>query len=77
MKLVSFVAIKGGVGKTTLALLTGQYLAQKVTRCFLSTLTINATSHIFMMSIKTLKRFPTFLLAQVMSPFYPLPQKLI
>ncbi len=29
MKLVSFVAIKGGVGKTTLALLTGQYLAQK------------------------------------------------
>ncbi|ESR10517.1 ParA family protein [Streptococcus iniae] len=29
MKLVSFVAIKGGVGKTTLALLTGQYLADK------------------------------------------------
>ncbi|MDT9501250.1 ParA family protein [Streptococcus mutans] len=29
MKLISFVAIKGGVGKTTLALLTGQYLAQK------------------------------------------------
>ena len=29
MKLASFVAIKGGVGKTTLALLTGHYLAQK------------------------------------------------
>lgn len=29
MKLISFVAIKGGVGKTTLALLTGQYLANK------------------------------------------------
>lgn len=29
MKLISFVVIKGGVGKTTLALLTGQYLAQK------------------------------------------------
>ncbi|MFS1664679.1 ParA family protein [Streptococcus sp. zg-JUN1979] len=29
MKLLSFVAIKGGVGKTTLALLTGQYLAHK------------------------------------------------
>ena len=29
MKLLSFVAIKGGVGKTTLALLTGQYLASK------------------------------------------------
>ncbi|BBC57482.1 chromosome/plasmid partitioning protein [Streptococcus mutans LP13] len=29
MKLISFVAIKGGVGKTTLALLSGQYLAQK------------------------------------------------
>ncbi|HFI0384685.1 TPA: ParA family protein [Streptococcus suis] len=29
MKLLSFVAIKGGVGKTTLALLTGQYLAEK------------------------------------------------
>ncbi len=29
MKLISFVAIKGGVGKTTLALLTGQYLASQ------------------------------------------------
>lgn len=29
MKLISFVAIKGGVGKTTLALLNGQYLASK------------------------------------------------
>ncbi|WP_273449399.1 ParA family protein [Streptococcus ferus] len=29
MKLLSFVAIKGGVGKTTLALLSGQYLAGK------------------------------------------------
>ena len=29
MKLMSFVAIKGGVGKTTLALLNGQYLASK------------------------------------------------
>ena len=29
MKLLSFVAIKGGVGKTTLALLTGQYLASQ------------------------------------------------
>lgn len=29
MKLMSFVAIKGGVGKTTLALLTGQYLASE------------------------------------------------
>lgn len=29
MKFISFVAIKGGVGKTTLALLTGQYLANK------------------------------------------------
>lgn len=29
MKLMSFVAIKGGVGKTTLALLNGQYLASR------------------------------------------------
>ena len=29
MKLISFCAIKGGVGKTTLALLTGQYLAEQ------------------------------------------------